>query len=96
MKLLSPPSLSRMQLVYEEEAEGSSIFQTQQSELCPLLDGDMFKVLAARKGARAVRITFNGHIVLASNETFAQLLYKKTKWVTGGVYMNRMLTPPSL
>ena len=85
-----------MQLVYEEEAEGSSIFQMQQSELCPLLDGDMFKTLAARKGARAVRITFNGHIVLASNETFAQLLYRKTKWAPHGVYINRTLIYPSL
>ena len=50
------------------------------AELCPVMDGDVKRMLAPRKGKKAVRINFKGHLFFASNETYAQLLYKKAKY----------------
>ena len=66
-----------MQLVFEEESQGSAVFQLPHADLMPMLDGEIKGELASRKGMEAEEITYVGHSVFASNETFAEAFRKK-------------------
>ena len=65
------------QLLYEEESQGSAVWNLPHSDIMPILDGAVKGELASRKGQEAEEVTFRGHCVFASNETFAEAFRKR-------------------
>ena len=71
----------RMQLVWEE-MQGSAGKKILHSDAIAFFDGDTRNRLCASKGKDTSCITFNGHAVFASNETWALAYRTQPKYDT--------------
>ena len=55
------------------------MFNLPHADIMPILDGAIVGELASRKGMEAEEVTFQGHCVFASNETFVEAFKRKPR-----------------